>query len=243
MKKVLAMLLTGCIAVQTWLGTSMPAYGADIGTKAGTLAQETRSILDVEVRSSRLFPYQGKVSVKLSGDGKIMEQKTLEFTEEASASRTARFQVPAGDYKVEVAADKFAGYTQDVHVEEGWITKIVVSSVKNENEGSAAPGWICIGDVNQDAVVDQKDTGLILNAIRNHQQSMKEDLNGDGKVDMADLQYAVQSIGESQSQKSQVEKLGLVLSTNPADGTVIADGALSDFLNNAGTIALKTQNE
>lgn len=239
MKKVLAMLFAGCMVLQTWLGVSMPVYAADSGMKTEASANETQSVLDVEVRSSRLFPYQGKVTVQVSGDGGETKKTELDFSDPSEISRTARFDVLAGKCKVTVQAEKYADYTQEVQVGEGWITKIAVCSAKTESQ--AAPGWIRIGDVNRDRIVDQKDADAIINSVRTDPKNAAADLNGDGKTDMADLQCAVQSMGESR--QSQTEKLGFVRSVRTADGTVVTGGSMDDFLNNAGAVTLQTGNE
>ena len=134
MKKWMAMLLAGCLAVQVWTGPGTAVYGAEAeaGTQASKRAEE--SVLDVEVRSSVLIPYQGDVTVQLDGgDGEAAhEVKKLKFNASEYSSKIARFTVPAGTYTVTVLADQFADYTQEVTAKEGWTTKIVVSSAKVE---------------------------------------------------------------------------------------------------------------
>ncbi len=204
------------------------------GVGAEVRAAQEQSALEVEVRSSLLVPYKGKVTVHIS-NGKGTEQaKELDFS--SAESLSARFDVPQGDYTVSVQAQQFANYTQQVRAEAGWLTKILVCSGKVETGSEAAPGWICPGDVNQDGRIDEGDTKAILAEIRKNPQGTVMDINQDGKTDIADLQCVVQSLNEDR--KSQVQKLGLVQGLQAEEGTAI-EGNVEAFLNNAGSISLK----
>ena len=67
MRRLIAILLTGCLAFQTWTAAAVPASA---GSKTEKTAQEssensnresvsqTESGLEVEIRSTRLFPFQ-----------------------------------------------------------------------------------------------------------------------------------------------------------------------------------------
>lgn len=240
MKKISAILLTGCMILQTLSAMPTPAFGADVRIKEEALAEEAASILDVEVRSSRLLPYHGAVNVTLSGNGGKWH-KTLDFENADTSAQTARFSVAAGDYDVAIETDRYADYTQKVHVEENWITRITACPAKPEQAAGGTPGLLCIGDVNNDGVVNKTDTGEILHAIRTDQTDTGADLNGDAKADLADLQYAVQSMGESRI--SQTELLGRAESASLADGTAMAEGSIADLLDNKGEIVIKTQDD
>lgn len=235
-RKTMAMLLAGCLTFQAW-PAAVPVYGAKPIVGAA-LAEGTKGYLEVEVRSSQLFPYPGQVTVQISDGEKKTETQILIFGSSDSA-KTALFPVTDGDYTVTVQSDKFADYTQTVRAEEGWITKISVSPERMEPGSAAAPGWFRIGDVNGDWQVDQRDIDALLAAIRQNTQDARADLNGDGAVDMMDLQYAVQSLDENQ--ESCIERLGLARGIQAVNGTTI-DGSMDDFLKNGKAITLKPQN-
>lgn len=239
MRKWMAMLFAGCLAFQVWIGPGTEAYGAETAANAETSEDAEESILDVEVRSSALIPYQGDVTVQLDGGEKTHEVKKLRFHASEYSSQIARFKAPAGEYTVTVMADKFADFKQKVSTVKDWGTKIVVSSAKVEAGNGTAPGWICSGDVNQDKTVDRKDTDAIMEWMRSDQGNASGDLNGDGKTDLTDLQYAVQSMGESRI--SDTVRLGMVQSAQ-AVGQTTVEGSLDHFINNAGSIGLKPQN-
>ncbi len=235
MKRWMAVLLTGCLTLQAWMGNVTPVYGAETADAAErALSNVADGVLEVEVRSSALFPYEGKVTVRIDGnDGKVGMSRELEF--ESSALASARFQAPKGEYKVTVSADKFADYTQSVSVEEDWVSKIQVSPAMVETGSEAAAGWIRCGDVNGDGFIDEKDRDVILAAIRRNPQRTDTDLNGDGQTDIVDLQYFVQSLDENR--ESSVVKLGLLKKTQEAAGTIV-EGNVDDFMKNAGSISL-----
>lgn len=235
MKRCMAMLLAGCLAFQTWMGMSVPVHGAEREQRNAVEAASARSILDVEVCSSRIFPYQGKVTVQI--DDERQQSRELTF-DGGSSSETARFEVAAGDYTVTIRADKFADYTQKVHTEENWISKITVCSINMETGSNAVPGWMRSGDVNGDGQIDAMDEAKLLEDVRISPEDPTSDLNSDGRIDLADLQYLVQNMGESRA--SVVEKHGVVKTMQPAEGTT-AEG-MEGFLNHADVVTLRPQN-
>ncbi len=241
MKRWMALLLTGCLVFQTWVAGSTLVHAETQSQEGSNLdgkAAQAESVLEVEVRSSLLIPYKGEVTVHIN-DGKGTEKsKELDFN--GAESLTARFDVAQGDYTVSVQTKQFADYTQQVSVEAGWLTKILVCAGKVETGSASVPGWICPGDVNQDGIVNEEDTEAILKEIRENPQGTAMDINQDGKTDIADLQYIVQSLNEER--KSQVQKLGVIQGIQAEDGTAI-EGNVEAFLNNAGAISLKPLSE
>lgn len=266
MKKLMAALLTGCLALQSCIGFAVPVQGAvlpvravdvrdtvgdaskqsqktaaDIGRAGSRTTDEdtkTESALEIEVHSSLLFPYEDKVSIEISNGSNMTQTKELDFTE--SSSSLARFDVPEGEYTVTVLADKFARYQQTVTAGAGWVHKILVCPTKMETGSNAKPGWIRPGDVNGDNMIDEKDTKALLSAIRKNPEDSSVDLNKDGKADLADLQNLVQSIDETQ--ESQVEKLGIPQDVQPMNGTIL-EGNAEELLNYEKGVILKPSND
>ena len=135
MKKVVAMLLVGVLAVQSWMG--VPVYGAQNASMAGTESSVTgeeptvtepeptltdpaqgQGILEVEVGSSQLMPYHGSVTVGLYKGENEVSSKDLTY-DGTSSFQTARFFAEEGDYAVAVRSEKFADYAQEVKIEKG----------------------------------------------------------------------------------------------------------------------------
>ncbi len=250
MKRMVAMLLAGCLAFQTWIGNAKPVFGAQTASGSVDFGEaqaasesvdsgKAQSVLEVGVRSSAQFPFQGDVTVQIGRGSEVVESKDLKFEGSKASFAAARFEVSEGDYTVTVKSVQFADYTQDVKAQNGWKTKILISPSRIETGNEAAPGWIRVGDVNQDGVIDQTDIDGMMSKIREGSMEAAFDLNQDGKVDMADLQYIVQSIDEHR--ESTVEKLGIVQTIQQAEGATM-EGNVNDFLNGTGALKLKPEN-
>ena len=205
MKKLMAALLTGSLVFQAWIGVATPVYGADASAKAAVVGSrpnagdaladeqngigiqaEEGSTIEVEVRSLEAFPVTGAAEVRLCDSSRaVVKSETLDFGSSSDAvSKTAKFAVSQGDYTVEIAAPKYALYTQDVHVDASWSNRILVCSALTETGSEAIAGWLRPGDVNGDGNISEADTELLLEAVRQGTPDAGMDLNGDGRVDM-----------------------------------------------------------
>ncbi len=241
MKRWIAVMLTCGMLFQTWFGVSAPVFGAEAFVQEELAADETQSVVEVGVRSSLQFPYQGKVAVQICRNSEVLQQKDLNFDALDGSYQEARFEVPEGEYTVVVRTDKFAEYSQDIRTVKNEIRKIEIHSTRIETGSSAVPGWICPGDVNQDGIVNEADTKEVLSAVRANSTDAGVDINADGKLDLADLQNVVQSANE-EPVKSAVEELSIIKETHPVDGTVI-EGDINNLLNYAETIGLRPEDK
>lgn len=238
-KRFAAVLLSACLALGPCTGYLPPAYGAQQDAVQTDVGQ---SRLEVEVVSAQILPYEGDVTVEIRDAGGRSETKTLTVAKNASA--VAGFAVAQGDYTVSIRAKKYASYTQQVHAEAGWTHKIRVCSAQIENGGSAVPGWQRAGDVDGDGDVDEDDSKALQDAIRAGKNDAACDLNGDGKTDLADLNFLVQS--KDELQESSVEKLW---TADPAavvaeNGTKLADGSGFEALfQEEGSVKLQNADE
>ncbi len=262
MKKFTAMLLTGCLVLQSCPGFAIPVKGDDSQTAAPAVTNTAAdSSIEVEVQSSKFFPYTDKVSVEITGSSIIPQTRELDFTSRP-ISAMAKFEVPNGDYHVTVKADKCANYEQKISVDDGWANKIIVSAVKtNTGDDKTTVGWIRPGDITGDAKIDKEDTDSMLSILRETQETAETgqpaeaalsqssnsnaDLNGDGKIDIADLQCMVQSMGEDPGAFiSSIEKFGIPKDVTIPTGTSIEGSTtLEEFLKEQKGISLKRSDE
>ena len=138
MKRMVAMLLAGCLAFQTWIGNAKPVFGAQTASGSVDFGEaqaasesvdsgKAQSVLEVGVRSSAQFPFQGDVTVQIGRGSEVVESKDLKFEGSKASFAAARFEVSEGDYTVTVKSVQFADYTQDVKAQNGWKTKILIS--------------------------------------------------------------------------------------------------------------------
>lgn len=234
MKKIVAALLAACLALSPGAGHMTPVYGA-----AGTSqTQQTQNgVLEIGVASFGMYPYEGSVTVGVSGPGGYSQQKELLFTQ--SASGQAEFDVPAGTYTVTVKAKKFADYVQTIEVKEGWTHRIHVSPVQTGTGTSAKTGWLRAGDIDGDGDIDKADQDALLEAIRSNRTDSVYDLNSDGKTDLADLDALVQSMDDAQ--ESTIETVCYPAAMQSSDN-LTTEGDTGKFLQGKGGIILKTKN-
>ncbi len=235
-KRFTAALLSVCLALGPCAGSPAAVYGA----QQDAVQTELESRLEVEVVSAQQLPFEGEAFIEVKGQSGKSEQKKLTIAKDASA--LADFKVPQGDYTVSVRAEKFAGYTQQIHAEAGWTHKIKVYSARIKNGSSAVPGWLRPGDLDKNGEIDDNDAEILQTAIRAGKNDAAYDLNGDGKVDLADLSVLVQSRNEQQ--QSAVEKC---LTVDPSavqaeNGTKLVDGTgFAAMFLEEGSVKLQNQ--
>lgn len=251
MKKTLALLLTICLLLQSVPAAAMQtvpeAYPVKEGVqdKQQTDEQQEKGtgILEVKITSALPLSAASQVTVAIAGKETegvgIKQEKTVTVSTEDAASAYARFaDLPAGEYAVRVSAKYFADYTQDVSVSKDMLTRISVCSAQMKTGSQAHPGWMLLGDVNGDKLVDEQDKQAMLQTLHAGEYREEKDVNQDQKVDLVDLQYVVQSMGENQL--STVETLRLPKEGQVVSGTEISGGNLENLFQDSGKVQLKT---
>lgn len=224
--------------------------------------------LEVKAASGLPFYPEGglKVTVdvyKADGSDSVIEKKTITLGSRASAEGsidtegTVDFEVDPGTYTIRVNAPKFARYEQKVTVGAHERAKICISTAKTVNtnlESSARTGWMRLGDVTNDCTIKQEDIDVILGEMRTkytgagvstgYDANLNGGLEDPEKVDLADLQLAVQSLyGEEQT--ATLEKQQLPRSTKLDEGTQLAEDSSSLenlFSEEGGNVGLKPKN-
>ena len=207
-----------------------------IGQDAGT-QEKTDGILEVRIVSALPIQALSNVKVSVSGENDYSRTESLSVGGEGISSETARFeQMPAGEYTVVVSAGKFADYTQKVEVQKDRIARIQVYSAQVHTGSDAHPGWIMLGDVNGDKTINDQDKQKVLDNLHAGGYEAAADLNSNQAVDLMDLQYLVQSLGEHQL--STVESL---LNSVPAAavGTHV-EGDLDNLIKDGGTVTIRS---
>lgn len=231
MKKIMATLLTVCLLLQLSTGFVIPVDSTKTAAstaKAAEVISEDSSV-EIEVRSSLFSPCKGIVSVEIN-NGTKKQTKELEFLNNVSG--IARFDnLKSGEYTITVLADRFEKYEQTITVKAGWLHRLLICSSKIDNTVSNATlGWIKAGDVNNDKLINEKDTNQVLSDIHHNVENTNSDINNDGKTDIADLQYLVQL--ESGTQKSVVERLRIVKNINKLYNTEFISGDIDSLIKN-----------
>ena len=261
MKKQIAWILIFCLMMQLLPGSAISALAettdntvletletqnsvreeevADNKENEKMNEKENTGILEVKVSSALPIQKKSTVQVSILGENDVSEKQSLLVGGDGVSTETARFEeLASGDYTVTVSADKFADYTQKVSVQKDQIARIQVYSGQIHTGSNAHPGWIRLGDVNDDSVVDAQDQQMLLDIL--HEGSMKEnaDLNSDSAADLVDLQYLVQSMGENQL--STVETLFLSAPNIDAN-TKIEKGNLNDLMQDGASVIFRSE--
>lgn len=128
----------------------------------------------------------------------------------------AKFEsLPAQTYTLKIEAGGFATYTQDIEITDSRIYRVTLTTdvLEGYSESSYGnPGVLRIGDVDRDGDIDEDDKNQIVSAVdvetskdpvlanpeptktpepveEDDPDWFSEDLNRDGKIDLADLEY------------------------------------------------------
>ena len=121
--------------------------------------------------------------------------------------KRVRFErLAPGDYTLTVKAPGFAEYSQDIYVDQKAYTVVLLTGFlggMTYEEGAAHPGVLRIGDVNGDGKADQADRERLVDAIDQGEGDgiANTDLNGDGVVNLTDLECF--AMGQKEAEDTQ----------------------------------------
>ncbi|MDE7311197.1 MAG: M60 family metallopeptidase [Eubacterium sp.] len=199
-------------------------------------------------------------TVSLSGkDERILnlEKDTGELL--PSKTGTVYENLEQGTYTLTVQADGFARYEQKIQVgDKAYGVKLMTGDIDlGAAQTQAHPGVLRIGDVNGDGQIDVEDKKLITDILDESgsiaastqnqeaetetpeqnldEESKRADLNRDGKVDLADLEYFTKSY-QAAPVESSVEASIPSSKVKAATGsnTKTNKGSIEDLFNNRG---------
>ena len=159
------------------------------------------------------------------------------------ASSTVRFgSLPAGQYTLTVWGSGFAAYTQTLTVENLlYAVQLSTGALAIDTQSTSHPGVLRIGDVDNSGTIDDADADVLVNAIQAGETGTVCDLNGDGAIDLIDLQMLAESLSNPEEVLSTVfTKIPETL-TFPAveENTTVSSGSLEELV--AGTAAVTLQ--
>lgn len=224
----------------------------------------------IEVLIRNVLPTKGlRLSVALK-KGEAAVENPVEIALDKKADRNRLFfdNLDAGTYSLEITGPGFIQYKQDIAVNGNIQTAEIHTGFVNlegftplgDKEFSYKkdmphPGVLLIGDANGDGVLDDKDRDAIMSAmsrgvngvLTGEPDQNPTDLDRDGKTDLVDLQYYVNSRARIDSGADTTASLSSTLApgavkVNLKPGTRAADGsgAVEDLLKeNAGMVSFQ----
>ncbi|MDE7327787.1 MAG: fibronectin type III domain-containing protein, partial [Lachnospiraceae bacterium] len=200
---------------------------------------------DVTVTTVMVLQRQVDFTVTLEGQ----TPKTLTLLPGSLETGRVSFEgVAAGNYKLTVTAPGFASFSQSVKVDEqGCAINLTTGFLGGVNyaEGAAHPGVLLIGDVDGNGTVDEEDRTVLVDAIDGKKTPTNlMDLNGDGVVDLVDLEYFTKGYQEGRNTAASPEIFvpASVIEVFSGADTNIVSGSINNVLGGEGAVVLAPKN-
>lgn len=172
------------------------AYAATSGTEMPVIGT---GILDLSMNLELPVKNQSfSVSLKSENGDKT---GTMQTNENGTKALLSLKDIAPGSYVLSISSEGFATYTQEVVIIQNTTTSIELHNSRQVNaglaEGAIQHGVMVVGDVNADGTVNKADADALMAAIDAGKTDEIYDLNGDGKVDVADLAYVTMNYGSN----------------------------------------------
>lgn len=159
------------------------------------VAADKAGQIDISIGAALLLERDVEFTVALSsGSTEVDNQKVTLAADNTESDKISFTGLEIGNYTLKVTAPGFADYTQTIQVSQnGYAVKLLTGMRADCSyvAGEAHPGVLLIGDVNKDGQIDDNDKNILVDAIDSGKSSEDSicDLNGDGAMDLADLEY------------------------------------------------------
>lgn len=204
----------------------------------------------VEVGVLAGLPLQRTVTLQVTLAGPETRQDTLTLApagEEAPSRSSVRFEeLPAGQYTLTVQGSGFAAYTQTLTVENLlYSVQLTTGAQAAQTQGTAHPGVLQIGDVDGSGTVEEADATALVDAIEAGTTGTVCDLNGDGTVDLIDLQMLAATLADPTPVLSTIYTKIPESLTVPVreEGTQIAAGSLEGLVDGSAAVTLQPESQ
>lgn len=200
--------------------------------------------VNVSVTSALAIKSNVEFTAALTGsDGQTMTRSLVLGAD--SGSEEVYFNgLAGGSYGLKVSAKGFADYVQNINVGSQAATVRLMTGFAEGIDylRGAHPGILLIGDVNYDGVVDDRDRQQLTDAVDGRTGSGVCDLNGDGSIDLVDLEYLSRGYKVTENTQATFETIipSSVISASVGGGTYVAGGALESLFVRSGGVQLAT---
>lgn len=209
--------------------------------------------VDVSIASGLVLCNSVEFQIKLTGNGRE-ESRTARLgggsvDGSARGDRVSFEDLADGTYVLTVSGPGFLPFSQSVQVEgKAYTIRLTTGFLKGMNymPGAAHPGVLVVGDVNGDGAVNEADGTSLVDAIHagTASQGLELDLNKDGAVNLADLEYFTKGFGVTEDTQATPERSvpAKMIFAETDDDTIVTDGdaedALKKLLNGSGSVSL-----
>lgn len=157
---------------------------SELGEKLGNVAIDLTCSLPIADLKARLE----RVKVVLYHENTEAARGNLAVSEKEDGKASVEFKgLAEGNYRLELAGAGFA-YSQNIDVQVMNQQIRLADRTTVIDKEAAHPGTYIYGDINEDGALNETDRVLLLEALSAVSEEAVYDINGDGKVDLADLQ-------------------------------------------------------
>ncbi len=233
MKRKMAFFLAATLALQ---GQTVNAAEAGGGNAAGAGTGQ----VDVSIASGLILKKQVDFKVSLEGNGTTLSDTITLGADSSSASFE---HLAAGTYTLGLKAAGFADYTQQIDVgTQGLDVNLATGFLGGltYEKGALHPGVLLIGDVDGNGKIDETDRKLLVDAIDQGSTNALMDLNGDGVVNLVDLEYFTKGYQVSKDTLASIETFVPASVIVPKEGeNTKVEGDLNALLKNEGSVKVK----
>jgi len=223
-----------------------------------------KASLDVVIISGAEVNSKQEFLVDLKGENGYHSSQTVVLFESKPDSVkpsdiTTKFsELEKGSYTLTVSGDGYVDYTQRIEVKDlNYCISLYTGRTTLFDNPSVHPGLLIRGDVTMDGKLDSNDVSAMIDSMENSYQVKEEqaeknqtkeksvkryDLNGDGKVDLLDLNYLTEFLELKESEKpiSTVEKLVPSEAVTPDlwNHVDVSEGSLDKMIQGKGGVTL-----
>lgn len=206
----------------------------------------------------------GSVDNGSDEEGVWTETMQLEAFDQAEdtqdyTSGTCEFtDLPKGEYELAIedaGGSGYQTYRQQFDVKNDRVSILLYNDdpTKYGYEGDKLPGVLRLGDVSGDGVLDEEDLDALLDCLENGETGGDEpysgcDLNGDGQVDLVDLQYLGMFYKDDRDTKAYVGRAAMILpetvTASASNAVEVGEASIAEvFSGNGQGLKLETKTE
>lgn len=219
-----------------------------VGNIAGGTGQ-----VDVSVTAALLLHRATEFTVTLTG-AQGFATKLLCLDAASVQTEKVSFEgIAPGNYELTLTAQGFAKFAQNITVgEQGCAVSLTTGFLGGVAyaEGNAHPGVLLIGDVDGDGTVGEADRKALVDAVDQNTNAAGAagsvaggvmDLNGDGVVDLVDLEYFTKGYGQTLDTAASPEVFvpASVIVAKAGDNTNVKSGEIADVLKGNSSVSLE----